>query len=89
MQAAFQHGKFPTEKIPVTGRGGGTAHCKHYSEELLYRRFFAALILTDLVTELPLQEIVCKYGVGRGPVQSLQTTSASFWYAVLCFSQCL
>ena len=84
IQAASQNGKFRADKIPHSASGSGAAaRNRIYSEELLYRRFFAALILTDLVTEVPLREIVRKYGVDRGPVQALQTTAASFWCVLM------
>lgn len=44
----------------------------------LHRRFYAALILYDLVNEVPFWKLEEKYDVSRGGLQQLQTSSFTF-----------
>ncbi|UYV70405.1 POLQ [Cordylochernes scorpioides] len=44
----------------------------------IHRRFFAALALADLVSEVPLHEVASKFSCGRGLLQSLQQSAATF-----------
>lgn len=44
----------------------------------IHKRFYAALVLLDLVNEMPLPEVCRKYKTSRGVVQSLQQSAATF-----------
>lgn len=44
----------------------------------IYRRFYAALILRDLLNDRPLQEVANKFATPRGFVQSIATTCRGF-----------
>ncbi|KAL1915366.1 uncharacterized protein VTP21DRAFT_6824 [Calcarisporiella thermophila] len=53
----------------------------------IHRRFFAAMILNDLVHEVPFSDLVMKYQVNRGTIQALQLTSSSFAAMITTFCQ--
>ena len=44
----------------------------------VHRRFYASLALQDLVQEVPLDEVACKFGASRGVLQALQQSAATF-----------
>jgi len=44
----------------------------------IHRRFWAALLLHDLVQEVPFEKIMIRYNVQRGTLQALQQSSSSF-----------
>ena len=51
----------------------------------IHRRFYAALVLQDLVNEVPLPLISRKYSINRGLLQSLQNSSSVFAGMVTVF----
>ncbi|KAL7748703.1 hypothetical protein RI367_005856 [Sorochytrium milnesiophthora] len=53
----------------------------------VHRRFYASLILNDLVHEVSLQEVGNKYNVNKGLLQTLQMTSSTFAGMVTTFCQ--
>jgi DNA polymerase theta len=62
-------------------RSGGTAPRQTAAQArtaAIHRRFYAAMALHDLATEMPLPEVVKKYGCTRGVLQSLQQSAATF-----------
>ncbi len=44
----------------------------------IHNRFYVALILNDLVNEMPLNAVAKKYACARGQLQSLQQNAATF-----------
>ena len=44
----------------------------------IHKRFYAALVLHDLVREVPLMQVSQKYGAPKGTLQSLQQSAATF-----------
>ncbi|KAJ3090357.1 hypothetical protein HK102_004011 [Quaeritorhiza haematococci] len=56
-------------------------------QQLIHRRFFAALMLNDLVHEVDFVDVMHRYGVNRGTLQSLQTLSSTFAGMVTVFCQ--
>jgi DNA polymerase theta len=51
----------------------------HNTERMqIHVRFFNALIVFDLIREVPMNDISRKYGVTRGTLQSIQTMSGTF-----------
>ena len=44
----------------------------------VHRRFYVSMALHDLANEMPLGEVVRKYGCTRGVLQSLQQSAATF-----------
>ena len=44
----------------------------------IHKRFYTALVLHDLVHEMPLNEVVRKYNCNKGQLQSLQQSAATF-----------
>lgn len=62
-------------------RSGGVAPCQTTAQAraaAVHRRFYAAMALHDLANEMPLPEVVRKYGTTRGVLQSLQQSAATF-----------
>lgn len=53
----------------------------------LHRRFYAALVLQDLVNEVPLPVVSRRYKINRGLLQSLQNSSSTFAGMVTVFCQ--
>ena len=53
----------------------------------VHRRFFMAMALNELVHEAPLGAVAERYGVARGPLQSLQQSAATFAGMVTIFCQ--
>ena len=51
---------------------------KESKEASIHARFFAALILFDLIREISINSISARYGVPRGHIQALQTTASTF-----------
>ena len=45
---------------------------------VMRRRFFASMILSELIREVPLAKVALKYSVARGALQQLQTQAAMF-----------
>lgn len=60
---------------------------KNNRKELIHVRFFAALMLNDLVHEVPLKIVVKKYSINRAQIQTLRQTAASFAGMVTVFCQ--
>ncbi|ORX42483.1 P-loop containing nucleoside triphosphate hydrolase protein [Piromyces finnis] len=52
-----------------------------------YRRFYSALMLNDLIHEVDFGQVVAKYQVNRGHLQSLQVLSSTFAGMVTIFCQ--
>ena len=55
-----------------------TTKSTQYEQERICKRFWVALILTDLVQEVSLIEIQSKYGVPRGIAQGLQDRASRY-----------
>ena len=53
----------------------------------VHRRFYASLVLQDLVNEVPLPVVSERYKINRGMLQSLQNSSATFAGMVTVFCQ--
>ncbi|XP_017770850.1 PREDICTED: DNA polymerase theta [Nicrophorus vespilloides] len=60
---------------------------KLYEKLLVHKRFYTALILQDLVNEVPLNNVAATYNCNRGMLQSLQQSAASFAGMVTSFSK--
>ena len=58
-----------------------------HKETAIHTRFFASLILQDLIKEISIQNVSQHYRVPRGHLQSLQTTAATFCGMVTVFCQ--
>ncbi|XP_077294187.1 DNA polymerase theta [Arctopsyche grandis] len=52
----------------------------------VYKRFYTALALQDLVNEIPLNKVADKFNCPRGMLQSLQQSAATFAGMVTAFS---
>ena len=66
--------------------GSSVSSEQQCDQERVCRRFWAALILTDLLQEMSLEEVHEKYGVVRGTVQGLQGRACRYagMVAVFC-----
>ena len=53
----------------------------------IHRRFYAALILQDLVNEVSLSQVSYRFKINRGLLQSLQNTASTFAGMVTVFCQ--
>ncbi|XP_033111697.1 DNA polymerase theta-like [Anneissia japonica] len=62
-----------------------TTTARHKRIVALHQRFYTALLLSDLVNEVPLCEVSRKYGCPRGQLQSLQQSAATFAGMVTVF----
>ncbi|XP_041351343.1 DNA polymerase theta-like [Gigantopelta aegis] len=51
----------------------------------IHRRFYTSLVLLDLVSEVPLPEVVRRYSCNKGQLQSLQQSAATFAGMVTVF----
>lgn len=51
---------------------------RQFVEETHYKRFFVALALNDIISEIPIHELRQKYGLEKGALQSLQTHVSMF-----------
>ncbi|XP_006825052.1 uncharacterized protein LOC100373645 [Saccoglossus kowalevskii] len=51
----------------------------------IHKRFYTAMILEDLVNEIPIAEVSRKYSVPKGQLQSLQQSAATFSGMVTVF----
>lgn len=51
----------------------------------IHRRFYSALILNDLVHEMPLAEVAKRYHVNRGTLQAIQSAASTFAGMVTAF----
>uniref|UniRef100_H2Z461 DNA polymerase theta n=1 Tax=Ciona savignyi TaxID=51511 RepID=H2Z461_CIOSA len=60
--------------------GGGRARVSNKLQQriTIHKRFYAALILHDILQEVPFNNICDKYDCNRGMVQALQQSAASF-----------
>ncbi|KAL6598908.1 P-loop containing nucleoside triphosphate hydrolase protein, partial [Neocallimastix californiae] len=58
-----------------------------FKPSLPYRRFYSALMLNDLIHETDFNEVVNKYQVNRGNLQTLQVLSSTFAGMVTIFCQ--
>ncbi|KAJ3127313.1 hypothetical protein HK098_006492 [Nowakowskiella sp. JEL0407] len=65
----------------------GSTLSRTNEEDLIHKRFYAALMLNDLVHEVEFRHVLRKYEVNRGTVQSLQTLSSTFSGMVTIFCQ--
>ncbi|KXZ52413.1 hypothetical protein GPECTOR_9g457 [Gonium pectorale] len=70
------------------GAGGGAASADAEKERIA-RRFFAAMVLNDLIQEVPLKEVAEKYGLGKekGPLEGLQERAGRFAAMVAAFCE--
>ncbi|GIL88385.1 hypothetical protein Vretifemale_16356, partial [Volvox reticuliferus] len=71
-------------------RGGpGAAAGADAEKERIARRFFAAMVLNDLIQEVPLKEVAEKYGLGKekGPLEGLQERAGRFAAMVAAFCE--
>lgn len=59
----------------------------NYHKQMVHKRFFVALVLQDLVNEVPLSEVCAKYKCNRGVLQSLQQSASTFAGMVTSFSR--
>lgn len=60
---------------------------KSYHRLQIHKRFYTALALQDLVSEVPLNEVAKKFNCNRGLLQSLQQSASSFAGMVTTFSR--
>ena len=51
----------------------------------VHKRFYSALVLSDLINEVPLNEVSKKYSVSRGQLQTLQQSAGTFAGMVTVF----
>ncbi|XP_075244842.1 DNA polymerase theta-like [Convolutriloba macropyga] len=51
----------------------------------VHKRFYSALVLLDLINEVPLNEVSAKFTVSRGQLQTLQQSAATFSGMVTIF----
>ncbi|CAH0729305.1 unnamed protein product, partial [Brenthis ino] len=64
----------------------GTNNMNNNQNKLnIHKRFYTALALQDLVNEVPLSEVACKFQCARGFLQGLQQSSATFAGMVTAF----
>ncbi|EHB06668.1 DNA polymerase theta, partial [Heterocephalus glaber] len=59
---------------------------RQHRQMAIHKRFFTSLVLLDLISEIPLKEIIQKYGCNRGQVQSLQQSAAIYAGMITVFS---
>jgi DNA polymerase theta len=55
------------------------------AQQMQHRRFYSALMLNELIHEKPFKDIMKKYLVSRGTLQTLQTMAATFAGMVTVF----
>ncbi|GFR45961.1 hypothetical protein Agub_g7430, partial [Astrephomene gubernaculifera] len=69
--------------------GAGGAASADAEKERIARRFFAAMVLNDLIQEVPLKEVAEKYGLGKekGPLEGLQERAGRFSAMVAAFCE--
>ncbi|GJQ84592.1 putative DNA-directed DNA polymerase [Trypoxylus dichotomus] len=60
---------------------------RSYHNLQVHKRFFVALVLQDLVNEIPLNDVAAKFNCTRGTLQSLQQSAATFAGMVTSFSK--
>ena len=59
----------------------GRVPCKtaaQYTALAIHKRFYTALVLHDLVQEVPLGDVAKKFNCNKGQLQSLQQSAATF-----------
>eukprot|EP00668_Euglena_longa_P012684 GGOE01015155.1.p1 GENE.GGOE01015155.1~~GGOE01015155.1.p1 ORF type:complete len:1052 (+),score=236.16 GGOE01015155.1:75-3230(+) len=71
-------GQQPTKVLPQPD--------KVAREELVLKRFFAALVLCDVVSELPMARVELKYKLNRGTIQALLKAAQVFANMMVNFS---
>ncbi|XP_007493816.2 DNA polymerase theta [Monodelphis domestica] len=59
---------------------------KQHRQMAIHKRFFTSLVLLDLISEVPLKDIIQKYGCSRGQIQSLQQSAATYAGMITVFS---
>ncbi|KAM6162866.1 DNA polymerase theta [Erethizon dorsatum] len=59
---------------------------RQHRQMAIHKRFFTSLVLLDLISEIPLKEIIQKYGCNRGQIQSLQQSAAVYAGMITVFS---
>ncbi|XP_072469974.1 DNA polymerase theta [Notamacropus eugenii] len=59
---------------------------KQHRQMAIHKRFFTSLVLLDLISEVPLKDIIEKYGCNRGQIQSLQQSAATYAGMITVFS---
>ncbi|XP_074070716.1 DNA polymerase theta isoform X2 [Macrotis lagotis] len=59
---------------------------KQHRQMAIHKRFFTSLVLLDLISEVPLKDIIQKYGCNRGQIQSLQQSAATYAGMITVFS---
>lgn len=72
--------------VSLITKGEGGADPKKL---LVYKRFYVALALKDLVNEIPLNTVARKFNCNRGMLQSLQQSAATFAGIVTSFCTAL
>ena len=64
--------------VKCATRGVDAAAAKSPNSLATHRRFYGALMLHDLINEMPLEQVSAKYAVARGALQSAQTNASTF-----------
>ncbi|KAM9035080.1 DNA polymerase theta-like isoform 2-T2 [Sarcophilus harrisii] len=59
---------------------------RQHRQMAIHKRFFTSLVLLDLISEVPLKDIIQKYGCNRGQIQSLQQSAATYAGMITVFS---
>ncbi|KAL4428417.1 hypothetical protein ABPG75_002506 [Micractinium tetrahymenae] len=59
-------------------RGIRTGGAQDADKERICKRFWMALVLTDIIAEVDVASVMRKFGVGRGEIQNLQDKAARF-----------
>ncbi|KAK9789551.1 hypothetical protein WJX73_010627 [Symbiochloris irregularis] len=66
-------------------QGGQGGRGPESNDERVARRFYSALVLHDLIQEVPSDELQAKYGVKQGPLHQLQERAGPFAAMVAAF----
>ncbi|KAJ1551192.1 hypothetical protein HK096_002610, partial [Nowakowskiella sp. JEL0078] len=65
----------------------GSTFGRTSEQDMIHKRFYAALMLNDLVHEVEFRVVMQKFEVNRGTIQSLQSLSSTFAGMVTIFCQ--
>eukprot|EP00879_Flechtneria_rotunda_P023988 GHRR01025408.1.p1 GENE.GHRR01025408.1~~GHRR01025408.1.p1 ORF type:complete len:1019 (+),score=450.04 GHRR01025408.1:299-3355(+) len=68
-------------------RSGGAKSDRDKEDDRVARRFYAALLLTDLITEVPAQEVMDKFKLQQGQLEKLQENAGRFAATVAAFCE--
>lgn len=66
------------DEIVIARRCQGFMTALAEEKERVYRRFWVALVINDLITEMPLPKICTKYRISKAVVQQVQRAVAQF-----------